>query len=246
MNVKVVFSELATNQVNYLLDKISKVEWSGFTIYHTVNEDPNNLVLEVLEVFPYDIGDPAYTEFEVDKLPDDIIEKYMDEGLEVAIGLIHSHNDMGVFFSGTDTKTMEELTKLWKDGFLSIIVNNKRERTGKFGVVEKVEERKNLSLFGKIFSLKNNKEGLNIVDVKEIDFTYPVDKEFADRVNELQEKAKKKHVKNKHVIYHGKHARYNYGKYGDSDVVELNTLEDVFEDVFLTPHQWKTYSRKKK
>lgn len=69
-----------------------------------------------------DIGTQAYTEFDMN--PDVIA--YMAENpelLDCQMGLIHSHNNMSTFFSGTDTATLKEEGRD-RNNFVSLIVNN--------------------------------------------------------------------------------------------------------------------------
>lgn len=69
-----------------------------------------------------DIGTAAYTEF--DMSPDVI--SYMTnnpELLDCQMGLIHSHNQMATFFSGTDISTLKE-EGIDRNHFVSLIVNN--------------------------------------------------------------------------------------------------------------------------
>ena len=69
-----------------------------------------------------DIGTQAYTEFDMN--PDVIA--YMCENpelLDCQMGLIHSHNNMSTFFSGTDTATLKEEGRD-RNNFVSLIVNN--------------------------------------------------------------------------------------------------------------------------
>ena len=76
-----------------------------------------------VDLFVMDIGSSAYTEF---KESADIISYRIDNNLldeDIYEGLIHSHNSMATFFSGTDCNTLiEEGTNMHH--FVSLIVNN--------------------------------------------------------------------------------------------------------------------------
>ena len=50
------------------------------------------------------------------------------ELLDCQMGLIHSHNNMSTFFSGTDIRTLEE-EGLDRNHFVSLIVNNQGSYT---------------------------------------------------------------------------------------------------------------------
>ncbi len=85
-----------------------------------------------------DIGSAAYTEF--DMSPD--VVGYMTENIELLdyqMGLIHSHNSMATFFSGTDTATLKE-EGLDRNHFVSLIVNNAGKYTA--GITRKVKSNK--------------------------------------------------------------------------------------------------------
>jgi hypothetical protein len=93
-------------------------------------EDPATLEINIIDFTLLDIGSAAYTEFEIapeiimpiyDKNPEYITMKY---------GCIHSHNNMGVFFSGTDTSTLLEQAFI-HNFFVSVIVNNKFDKIAK-------------------------------------------------------------------------------------------------------------------
>jgi len=69
-----------------------------------------------------DIGTATYTEFSESP---DIISYMIDKDLlDTRVGLVHSHNNMETFFSGTDTATLKQ-EGLNHNHFVSLIVNNR-------------------------------------------------------------------------------------------------------------------------
>lgn len=123
----VIMTDYLMNKIRYLCEKIPTREWSGVVFYnvHGSIEDIENLKITAIDVYPEDIGNATYTEF--DFSPD--LTNYMasnPELLDAHMGLMHSHNSMNVFFSGTDNDTLVELAPFFTR-FLSIIVNNKLE-----------------------------------------------------------------------------------------------------------------------
>lgn len=113
-------------KIRHLCSKIHDVEWSGTLFYKAEGSlDEGNFKITCLDICVMDIGTSGFTEF---KDTEDIIayrldhkEKLLRSG--VYEGLIHSHNNMSAFFSGTDTDT------LLSEGddmnhFLSLIVCN--------------------------------------------------------------------------------------------------------------------------
>lgn len=86
-----------------------------------------------------DIGSSGYTEYEVDTdVTDFMMEKIMEneDWLNIKVGHIHSHNTMGVFFSGTDNAELNDNCPL-HNFYLSLIVNNYMEMTAKVAVHSK-------------------------------------------------------------------------------------------------------------
>lgn len=116
------------NKIKQLCTDISEVEWSGVLFYtHTGSFEDNDLVLTCKDILLMDIGSHAYTEYDFNE---DVATYYAEniEALSWSVGLIHSHNSMAVFFSGTDMSTMHEYGSKFNH-FLSLIVNNAGDRT---------------------------------------------------------------------------------------------------------------------
>lgn len=110
-------------QIRYICNSIYNDEWSGVLFYKTTgNFEDNTLEVHCEDIFLMDVGNKSYTEFEMS--PE--IVSYMTENLdllECQIGLIHSHNTMPTFFSGTDTETLR-IEGTNRNHFVSLIVNN--------------------------------------------------------------------------------------------------------------------------
>lgn len=120
---KLIIPANVERKIRHLCNRISQVEWSGTLFYtYSGSYEDNNLEIKCVDIFPMDIGSQAYTEF--DMSPDVIA--YMTEHpelLDCQMGLIHSHNNMATFFSGTDTSTLREEGND-RNHFVSLIVNN--------------------------------------------------------------------------------------------------------------------------
>lgn len=97
-------------------------EWSG-TLFYTVNGsfENNDIEFTVRDFFVMDIGTAGFTNYK--ETPE--ICSYMMENdlLDCKTGLIHSHNSMKAFFSGTDANTLTEEGEQTIH-FLSLVVNN--------------------------------------------------------------------------------------------------------------------------
>lgn len=110
-------------KIRYTCQKVWNTEWSG-TLFYTYEGtfEKGDLTIKCEDFYVMDIGSQAYTEFNMN--PD--IIAYMAEHselLDCQMGLIHSHNNMSTFFSGTDIDTLKEEGKD-RNNFVSLIVNN--------------------------------------------------------------------------------------------------------------------------
>jgi hypothetical protein len=118
-------------KISYLCNKINNVEWSGI-LFYKVEGHPYNLEtfnLNAVDILLMHKGEPTYTEFEINET---LIDAY-DNNPELEnckMGIIHSHVNMEVFFSGTDSTTLHEYAKL-SNFCLSVIVNNRGSIIGK-------------------------------------------------------------------------------------------------------------------
>jgi hypothetical protein len=113
------------NKIRILLNNIYNIEWSGVLFYtYTGSFENNDLVITCEDIYPMNIGNSVYTEFE--NTPD-IAGYIVDNQLfDCCHGLCHSHHSMQTFFSTTDVSTLQS------EGnetihFVSLIVNNAGE-----------------------------------------------------------------------------------------------------------------------
>ena len=122
-NYKLIIPAEVERKIRFACQKVWNTEWSG-TLFFTYEGsfENNDLVIRCVDIYIMDIGTQAYTEFDMN--PDVIA--YMTEHselLDCQMGLIHSHNNMSTFFSGTDTATLKEEGRD-RNNFVSLIVNN--------------------------------------------------------------------------------------------------------------------------
>ena len=123
-----------------LCQKIPNLEWSGYAIFKehgNIVTDPENFWIEVTEIFPMSVG----TAGAVDQEPDSKISRhlmsYHKRGEEVpSYGTVHSHHNMGVFFSGTDYADLEENAQA-HNYYLSIVFDNMGKVIAHIGQVAK-------------------------------------------------------------------------------------------------------------
>lgn len=122
-NYKLIIPAEVERKIRFACQKVWSTEWSGTLFFtHEGSFENNDLVIRCVDIYIMDIGTASYTEFDMN--PDVI--SYMCENpelLDCQMGLIHSHNNMSTFFSGTDTATLKE-EGTDRNNFVSLIVNN--------------------------------------------------------------------------------------------------------------------------
>lgn len=122
---KMVIPLEVERKIRLLCREIHNVEWSGVLFYKVSGSfEDKSLTITCVDIFQMDEGTGGYTEY--DMSPD--VCSYMCDHPElmdanIYQGLIHSHNNMATFFSGTDTATLlSEGSDM--NHFVSLIVNN--------------------------------------------------------------------------------------------------------------------------
>lgn len=219
---KIVIPAEVEKKIRFLCKNIWDVEWSGVLFYKVEGAfEDKSLTIRCVDLFQMDIGTSAYTEFNVS--PD--MATYMvdhPELLEEGIyqGLIHSHNNMATFFSGTDTATLSA------EGndiahFVSLIVNNAGKYTAgitrKYKCVQTVSEKYTYPTWnGEV------REGVDTFDIEEeklewfnLDIVFEnatddFETEMMERIKEIKE-AKKKVVTP--MYGGGNYPQYGYNSY---------------------------------
>ena len=195
---KIIVSESLEKKIRHLCQSISTIEWSGVLFYKKEGEfQDDTLVITAVDLVLLDIGTSTYTEF--DMSPEVISYQVDNDLLDCEIGLIHSHNTMKTFFSGTDINTLREYGSQMNH-FVSLIVNNE-------GIYSAAITRKVLiqdAVVRKIFfnsfnderkedraSFTNEVEIIQYFDLKvEIEGGIPFDS-LDKRIEELRKKVKK-------------------------------------------------------
>lgn len=119
---KMVIPPAVEEKIRLACASVPNLEWSGvlFFKYRGSFED-QSLLVTCKDILVMDIGSASYTEWEADA---EVIS-YMAENdlLDCQLGIVHSHNTMASFFSGTDTATLlQEGTD--RNNIVSLIVNN--------------------------------------------------------------------------------------------------------------------------
>lgn len=112
------------SKIRHLCSIIHDVEWSGVLFYTPEGSlDDGTFKVTCKDIFVMDVGSSTYTEY--NDSPDILTYRVHHDLLDPSIqeGLIHSHNNMAAFFSGTDVSTLKENGEKMNH-FVSLIVNN--------------------------------------------------------------------------------------------------------------------------
>lgn len=219
---KIVIPAEVEKKIRFLCKNIWDVEWSGVLFYKVEGAfEDKSLTIRCVDLFQMDIGSSTYTEFNVS--PD--MATYMvdhPELLEEGIyqGLIHSHNNMATFFSGTDTATLSAEGNDMAH-FVSLIVNNAGKYTAgvtrKYKCVQTASEKYTYPTWnGEV------KEGVETFDIEEeklewfnLDIVFEnatddFETEMMERIKEIKESKKKIVV----PVYNGRNYYSQYDNYG--------------------------------
>lgn len=204
---KLIINEQLWNQINYLHKKpnINGLEWSGILLWNIKEgavSDPSTLVIEANTMHLMDIGNAAYTEYELD--PDSLMEMFSlypqsdpmverDESKRWYMGHIHTHHSMEAFFSGTDEAELVDNAPNNKY-YLSLIVNYANKPVAKLCVTGKQEatQIRTTSVFGETVKEIPAQTVIYKIDC-DIDFpkpNFPVGDEFSKRFEGLVPKPK--------------------------------------------------------
>ena len=143
------FTVAFVNQLKYLCDQISEVEWSGLIFYSLKGTMQN---LKKFVVTPYYVhlmhkGSAGATEFDDDgsmaalyeAMPE--LDPFAGEN-KYFYGKIHSHNRMNVFHSGTDHQDLQDQAGKYNPYYLSVIVNNALDIEAKIAFTAKIPAQK--------------------------------------------------------------------------------------------------------
>lgn len=219
---KIVIPAEVEKKIRFLCKNIWGVEWSGVLFYKVEGAfEDKSLTIRCVDLFQMDIGTSAYTEFNVS--PD--MATYMvdhPELLEEGIyqGLIHSHNNMATFFSGTDTATLSAEGNDMAH-FVSLIVNNAGKYTAgvtrKYKCVQTVSEKYTYPTWNgevregvETFDIEEEKLEWFNLDIVFEDATDDFETEMMERLKEIKESKKKVVV----PMYKGRNYYSQYDNYG--------------------------------
>lgn len=233
-----------------MCNKISSVEWSGVLFYKSSGRiHYDDFKIELVDIFPMHKGTGTSTGF---NFHDPKFIKWQAENIEFVkkhrFGLVHSHNNIDAFFSGTDNEELIDNADAFPY-YLSVVVNNK----GKY--VAKIAQRMVHIDYGQKYVTKDddgNEIEINVDGGKEESTlfisckvtkegkTYDVDDWFAKRVTDI---CKTKPVSKNNVpmvnTHNGKNSSWlsNYQQSFGYDFTD----DDLFADVLVDKQDLKTF-----
>lgn len=245
--IKLIIPKKVSHQIRWLCNEISEIEWSGILMYKLVgNFHTGNFHCVVKDVYPMNVGNSAYTEYEFDEN----FTKFRMENLnslENELGHIHSHHSMSTFFSGTDMQELHDNSPN-HNYYLSLIVNNAFEPTAKISFVGKQERKESSvkSFFGdngRLYKIKeNNTVKEDVLFIYNCSIEYDLDirtaQSFKDRVDKIiidkieADKAAKAKIKSTPVFHNPKINNQLNIPYSEFDTMPfVDSYDDIPNEV---------------
>mgnify|MGYP003638145523 FL=1 len=127
--MKLIITQQSQKHINYLLGRYKDTEWSGPAFYSVKYDDNGFPATWTLKGFiTLDLGDTTSTEWDGEdwvKVSKEIYKAH-PEYQKCFMGLIHSHHNMGAYFSGTDKTQLKEASN--KVGYPSLVVAHSKDR----------------------------------------------------------------------------------------------------------------------
>lgn len=158
LDFRLILSKKVDAQAKYLCKQLPRNEWSG-PLFFTVEKQNNTVIMTAKDIFLENIGGAGSTEFTPNS--NSFFDYMLEKGyIGYQWGLIHSHNNMHTFFSGTDMGTLEEQGRE-NDTFLSVVTNNKSEYIAKITIRAKTSSNSVVNLFGE--EIQGNDEQVQVI-----------------------------------------------------------------------------------
>lgn len=268
-NYKLIIPAEVERKIRFACQKVWNTEWSGTLFFtHEGSFENDDLVIRCVDIYIMDIGTQAYTEFDMN--PDVI--SYMCENpelLDCQMGLIHSHNNMSTFFSGTDTATLKEEGRD-RNNFVSLIVNNAGTYTA--AITRRIKSKQTMESVSYEFFGDGEKQDTKeyISDADEIEWFYlKIENEdetfsfpdMAARLEEIKQVKAEKAKKAQTSVYQGGYKPVIANSYGTkagpanlvkkednkSKVVQSTLFDNVdglpFDDDYNLPYGQVTFDK---
>lgn len=224
---KMVIPQEVEKKIRLLCREIHNVEWSGVLFYKVSGSfEDKSLTITCVDLFQMDEGTGGYTEYDMSP---DVMGYMVDhpELLDAGVyqGLIHSHNNMATFFSGTDTATLQSEGSDMNH-FVSLIVNNAGKYTA--GVTRKaklkqtVNEEFTYPTWGdervsgnRVFTVEKEYIQWFNLDIEIEGVSNDFEEEMLARIKEIRAtKSSKRNIENvRSPYYGGGYKKEEYGKH---------------------------------
>jgi proteasome lid subunit RPN8/RPN11 len=224
---KMVIPQEVEKKIRLLCREIHNVEWSGVLFYKVSGSfEDKSLTITCVDLFQMDEGTGGYTEYDMSP---DVMGYMVDhpELLDAGVyqGLIHSHNNMATFFSGTDTATLQSEGSDMNH-FVSLIVNNAGKYTA--GVTRKaklkqtVNEEFTYPTWGdervsgnRVFTVEKEYIQWFNLDIKIEGVSNDFETEMLERIKAIRAaKSSERNIENvRSPYYGGGYKKEDYGKY---------------------------------
>ena len=251
-NIKIFVPKYFSDKVKYICGKIPSVEWCGI-VFYTVEGSIKDIttckyILE--DILPMSKDSGGATSYTSDSRVVDYLMKD-DKRLDWKQGDIHSHHNLGSFFSSTDYNDLRKQTDT-SNVILSITVDNKNLYVGKVATKAKADttEIKYMARDenGKYYPLAHQNQSLEIITIFNCVFEFEdesliVDDEFASNVDRIIKEAEKKTTQFPAYQHSFGQGVGSHNQYKDSDyyfktpeyssISEEDTLT-MEEDIFIT------------
>ena len=228
-NYKLIIPKKVEDKIRYTCRQVWNTEWSGVLFFkYEGSFDNDDLTIICEDICIMDIGNSTYTEFDMNPY----VISYMTDNdlLDCQVGLVHSHQNLATFFSGTDLETLR-VEGNDRNNFVSLIVNNagtytaaitrkvksrsiKEELSYEFfgnGEVQSTEEYVDESVKIEYFNLKIEKEG-EVLEFNNI----------KDRLEEIKKQKEEESKKVKMPSYSPSYgASSNFGSFNKDSKIEI-------------------------
>ena len=145
----ILFSNHCESKIRTACSVFPDREWSGAAFYKVeylngktkdTAKLPEDIQLRILDFCLQDVGNAVYTEYDLNEDTASYLADHIDTLLGAKVCLLHSHNHMNTFLSGTDMTTLHEQAEQCNN-VLTIVVNNAGTYYAKF--IQKVNSKEN-------------------------------------------------------------------------------------------------------
>ena len=174
---KLIVPQDVEEKIRYLIRKFPSTEWSGVLfITHQGSFENNDLVITCKDIFPMDLGSAGWTEF---RMSEDVAA-YMAQNIELfdcEIGLLHSHHQLGAYFSGQDNAMLQQEGND-TNCFVSLVVDTRGTYVAR--ITRKVQSKSEVTIKSLGTSYEFFGEGSKTIVKDDSEVTKTVDKEYIE------------------------------------------------------------------